>query len=515
MYYLLFVLRKKTTILFIGIVILLALFLRVFTISTNPPGFFCDEAAIGYNTYKILTTGKDEYGVSFPVFFQSFGDYRLPVPIYANLLTIPLFGLSEISVRMTTIIFGVTGIIFIILVAKEIFGTKVAIISGSLLAISPWHIQMSRWGSEYIYFITLFSISFYFFLLSLKKSWYLPLSSFFFGLTLYTYYPSLFVTPLFLLPTFLLFIISSKHKDRWKVFTISICVFFILCLPVIDGFKNGTLLTRWHSVNTESSLPQRVQQFFNSYSAHFSLPFLFTQGDAGMKNHLIMRHSVRGIGELYLFQLPFLLLGIVSVLFRKRTPGTILLLWLILLFPLGSAIINDGPLATRSIIGILPLTIFSAYGIAIFYKIIKKHIRHLTNRLIILGGILTIICISFLNYLFLFYISYPLYSSDFWGWQYGPQKIISYFVEHEKEYDELYMIGEFNAPEIFFKFYAPHNCQKCKIGTPDKNYKKNKKQLFAVTPNYILSHQNIHMHIQKTIYYPNRDIAFEIGEIVQ
>lgn len=118
-------------------------------------------------------------------------------------------------------------------------------------------------------------------------------------------------------------------------------------------------------------------------------------------------------------------------------------------------------------------------------------------------------------YLNLYSVKYPQYSSDFWGWQFGAKDIVKYFVSEQSKYDELIMAPEFNAPEIFFKFYSPNNCIKCKVGLPDQSYNPNLKQLFAVTSYYLNNHQEFRLSIQKNIFYPNGTIAFQVGEIVQ
>ncbi len=77
------------------------------------------------------------------------------------------------------------------------------------------------------------------------------------------------------------------------------------------------------------------------------------------------------------------------------------------------------------------------------------------------------------------------------------------------------MVGEFNAPYIFIKFYAPNNCEKCRIGTPDDSYIPTRKQLFAVTPAYLQQRPNLKFFSLKKIYYPNKTVAFQIGSVVQ
>ena len=55
------------------ITILAAFFIRFY--NYNYPPLLWDEAALGYNAYSILKTGRDEYGQYFPLIFKSFGDY--------------------------------------------------------------------------------------------------------------------------------------------------------------------------------------------------------------------------------------------------------------------------------------------------------------------------------------------------------------------------------------------------------------------------------------------------------
>ena len=66
----------------LAILTALALVLRVWALGQVPPGIDADEAALGYNAYSLLKTGRDEYGVPHPLVFESFGDYKRPVYFY-------------------------------------------------------------------------------------------------------------------------------------------------------------------------------------------------------------------------------------------------------------------------------------------------------------------------------------------------------------------------------------------------------------------------------------------------
>ena len=100
--------------------------------------------------------------------------------------------------------------------------------------------------------------------------------------------------------------------------------------------------------------------------------------------------------------------------------------------------------------------------------------------------------------------------AGYWGWQWGPEVIVPYFVRLQVEYDDLFLDGEFNAPYIFFRFYAPDDCAKCRIGNTDA-YDPRRRQLFALRPHNLSP--SYRYDIKKTLHYPDGEVAFEIVEI--
>lgn len=220
---------KKIHIVLFTIVIALAIYLRLHDISTNPAGFFTDEAAIGNNAYKILTTGKDEHDVTFPIFFESYGDYRLPLPIYLNIPSILLFGPTDYAIRFTAAIAGILTVIVVMAAMAMWLGEWAGLGAGLSLAILPWHIHMSRWGSEYVYFPLFFSIGLLLFILYRRsqRSSILIWSFVLFGLSMYTYYPAIFVVPLFLAPISIIEVITHR-KDKKKLSTLIFKLYSLL-----------------------------------------------------------------------------------------------------------------------------------------------------------------------------------------------------------------------------------------------------------------------------------------------
>src|SRR6185369_5508609 len=88
------------------VVVILAFSLRIYKVTSIPPSLNWDEVSIGYNAYSIFKTGRDEWGVRLPLHFKSYGEYKLPAQIYASIPGIYVFGLNELGVRITPVIYG-------------------------------------------------------------------------------------------------------------------------------------------------------------------------------------------------------------------------------------------------------------------------------------------------------------------------------------------------------------------------------------------------------------------------
>lgn len=510
--------KRYCFLLILFLILLLGVVLRFSNLGSDPAGFFCDEASIGYNAYTIAHYGKDEYGTPFPLFFKAFGEYKSPIEIYSTVPFLKVFGLNEFTTRLPSVIYGVLGIIGIYLLTGEMFAKSkyreiLALLSACLLTISPWDIQFSRIAFELMPFVCFTLFGTWAFLRFKKKPYFLFLAILFFSLAFYSYSSARIFIPVFVL---LICLFNLKLLiSEWQTAFFAFLFGLLLMLPLFFFVMNGDIFARFNQVSIFNQPPHNetvLQHIAFNYYTNLSPDFLFFKGDIGMPGELVTRHSIKGMGELYIWQLPFILLSFVFLIIKQQWQVlSILLIWIIL-YPTGNMLTTDeSAQATRAIIGVVPWQILTATGFIYMFDLIKQK----EVKILFVVFCLLITVFSFLQYLQQYFFVYPTYSSNFWGWQYGPKNIIHYFVIHEKKYDGLYMIGEFNAPEIFFKFYAPHDCSNCHIGTPDTNYLPGRKQLFVITPNYLTAHSMYHFKAEKMIYYPNQTIAFEIGEIVQ
>src|SRR3989344_9259741 len=139
---------NKIKFVILTLIIILAGTLRLWKLGSYP-AFNADEAAIGYNAYSLLETGKDEHGNPWPIHFQSFNDYKPGLYFYIVLPFVKFFGLNEWSVRLPNALLGTLCVYLIYLIVQKLFPKKeIGIISSFMLAISPWHIHFSRGGWE-------------------------------------------------------------------------------------------------------------------------------------------------------------------------------------------------------------------------------------------------------------------------------------------------------------------------------------------------------------------------------
>ena len=492
----------------LGIVFLIGFLLRVINLDNNPLGFFCDEASIGYNAYSLLKTGKDEFGNSWPIFFRAFGEYKNPILIYSAIIPVRFLGLNEKAVRLTSAFYGVLTILAVYFLARQLEGRKTGFWSAFLLAISPWHIHFSRTALEglmpFVFFTTTGA---YFWLTYRQKSENFLKAVFSFALALYSYFPARLFIPLFC-GSLAFQARQQLWKNKKKLF-FGFLLVLVLIFPLFDHTFFGPGFSRWHQV-VEQKAPL---EFLKLYWDHFSADFLFFLGDASFPGQFITRHSLIKRGELFLFQVPFLIAGLWALLRKSSSVKEILIFWL-LFYPVGTIFTQaPGPQATRSIIGVIPFQIISAMGIMTSLKWLRKKINRKVIFTLAKGAIYAVIIFSFIDYLFA-YKNYPLYSADYWGWQYGPKPIISYFLKVYPQYDQLIMTDSFNAPQIFLRFYDPDgNCPSCRVGNLTA-LNPQLSQLFAIRAEEEKNWQekSIPYQVKERIFYPSGQLAFLLIE---
>lgn len=450
---------KNLTKVILFLIVILAFFLRVYRVDEIPPSISWDEAGVGYNAYSIANYGRDEWGVSLPVAFKSFGDDKSPVHIYLTALSVKLFDLSEFSTRVPMVVFGVADVVLLFFLGSLWFSEEVGLIAAFFLSISPYNIQFSRFNHEAVIALFFFMAGVYLFVRAVKGlKTLLPFSAVSFCVCMLTYPSSKIVIPLMIL-----LMVTVYFKDLfWKLkkqTLISIGIFllfgvFVLIHPEVLGLTRAKqastspkelMTTQFYSPGKDLKLV-RVELDVQRYLSHFSSQYLFISGDA------IPRHSIQTVGEFYKVDLLFLIAGAIYLLFKisKKNKGSMILLGWSLLAPLPASIsggLTEAPHAARSLFMMGSWNLVAAVGLFAILKLLKKKNFKLTA----LGITILILVISLKIYLNDYYNGE--YSKRYAiEWQYGMKQIVSYVIAHP-EYTKVYMTEERSQPYIFFLYY--------------------------------------------------------------
>jgi 4-amino-4-deoxy-L-arabinose transferase-like glycosyltransferase len=464
-------------ILIIGIV-LFALFLRMNKISSIPPALSWDEVSIGYNAYSILKTARDEHGRFLPIdTFVAYGDYKPPLAIYLTVPFVAVFGLNELSVRMPSALFGTLTVLMTYFLVKELFkkskNPALPLVSATLLAVSPWHINLSRAGFEANIALFFIVLGVYFILLAREKYRYWYVAWLPFVASIYTFNSARYFTPLFALVLFAFFF--KDIKKHWKIFIIGVIAALMCLLPIIPHLVSKEARLRFAEVNifTDNSvvvtanermaydgnsligkiLHNRRVGFALSYLRHFAdnlqPSFLFIQGDGNPK------FSTRVVGELYIVEAPLLAIGILSMFAVYPQVAWILLFWIILaIVPAATA--RETPHALRILNSLPAWQIFIAFGIVTLLDI-KTKIR--THTTIIRNSIIVIlVCLYGFSVGYYLHNYYSHYATKYSGeWQYGYREAIQAAQAIDSNYDTIYLTSSIGRPYMYTLFYTRYD----------------------------------------------------------
>ena len=142
----------------------LASLIRPYRLADLPNGFSPDEASYGYNGLSLLLTGKDRFGHAFPLFTDNFGDLISTSYMWLTVPAIALFGLDEFAVRLPAALIGIATVFVLYKLGSVVADRWVGLLAALMLAISPWHVQVSRYAERSPLLPLCFCLGLWFFL---------------------------------------------------------------------------------------------------------------------------------------------------------------------------------------------------------------------------------------------------------------------------------------------------------------------------------------------------------------
>jgi len=260
------------------LIVVLASTLRFLWLDKIPIGIGGDELTYVFNAKAIFLTGSDVSGTwnPFTAFIFHYPAYTTPQAELSYLLLTPLVGLFPLSLfaaRVTFALLSVLTVLFVYLVAKEFWGSRVGIIAGLIAAINPWLLYIGRTDYEQVPATLFFLVAI--FILLKAKGWKILWSVPILYLAFYAY----IATKLIFLPVVLIVILYCYFVNK-RQFLKQYLAVFGLCILIVGVY----ILALKQTPNV------RLSEIFTPNS-----PALMDQVDAVRK--VTMRSPLKNIFE--------------------------------------------------------------------------------------------------------------------------------------------------------------------------------------------------------------------------
>lgn len=290
--------------------IAIGILVRMAAFGSAPAGFNQDEAFAGYETWSLLTYGVDSWGYPWPCYFVSWGSGMNVLESYLAIPFLALLGCTETALRLPQLLCACLSLPVLYDLLRRMISRRAALIGLGLLAISPWHILLSRWGLESNLAPAFLLFGFYFLVRGLEDGRFLLASAAAYGLSLYAYAINWVVVPLTLC-TCGIYLLACGRRFRMGYLLGAVGILFVLALPLIlfvlvNLGVIGEIVTPWLSVPELAAMRDGEVSLANllSPAAWQELAeVVFLQRDG------LIWNGVDGFGLFYPLSLPFQLLG--------------------------------------------------------------------------------------------------------------------------------------------------------------------------------------------------------------
>ncbi len=310
-------------------------FARVWQFGYVPPGLNQDEASDGVDAMSLVRYGTDRTGVSYPTRFISWGSGQDALYGYILVPLVAVAGLSPKVVRLPMLVAGIATLPLFYLLGSRLRGRTFGLLAMFLLAISPWHVVLSRWGLSSNLLPFTFLLGFTCLLLSDRGNHWFILAGVFFGLCFYAYISSYLSVPLFLLLALPSAVMSGRIST--KDLAAGLLIFVLLAVPTIlyvvintwglDSVHIGPVtiphVPSPSRIQTDVALfqPQPVQSMLHSAAQFLNVLVLQKDGE----------YDQPGFGYLYKVTLPIILAGgfLYFLGAQDRTQVRLVAAWLI------------------------------------------------------------------------------------------------------------------------------------------------------------------------------------------
>ena len=408
------------------VIFALALFIRLFQLSSFPMGFHVDEAKVAWESLSILKTGRDDHGNLLNLYYNSFGDFRPTGIFYTTIPSLIIFGRTNFAVRFPSAFIGALTVFPIYFLTLQVLrknkkpedkDTQIALLSSFILTIIPWHVATSRATSEVVISCFLILTSLTLLVKKPKLSFIVLTSSFLF------YHSARIMGPILMLIWISFLWENLNKKTVVKGFLLTSFLSLALLL-------SPTGLARYSQVKLISPT---IRNVFIDYTSYFDPNFLI--GDLAKP----FRYTTGNVGIVSIPIFVVFIFGIYTII--KSNKNRIL----VLLFALGpipaSLTLEDSPNLHRAFFMLPFLVIIAGIGLHSLYQ----------NHKSIFKFFLFSIIVTFIT----FTINYLNTNQNFSFGYRDPQakSLAEYIADNQKDYDRIFITNDPDSPYPWYAFF--------------------------------------------------------------
>lgn len=360
----------------LGVAVVLAVAVRVYQFGSVPGGFNQDGAMAAVDAKALADYGTDRFGMRWPVHLTAWGFGQMSALLsYLMAPLIKLFGLNPVVARLPQLIVSLLGLLALYFFSRDAFGKTAALVIFAFGAINPWHILQSRWALDCNLYPHFFLFGLYFLNRAMKgkKRLWLCVSMVMFGLCMYCYGISIYTMPVFLMLA-CVYLLVKKRVSLGEAL-MALVVWLAVAWPFILVMAINTF--HWDTIETPlftmAYFPNSVRSssilfFSNNIPQRAVSNFIYLMRATVLQAEDLLWNNIPEYGPMYLFSMPFALVGLAGLWKEHRKECGAVLLLFFLITGIWCGITTNEVNINRLNIIYYPIMILIGYGI---YEVIR------------------------------------------------------------------------------------------------------------------------------------------------
>ena len=440
-----------------GLALLVYVITRLWAMDRFPIYFFADEATHAVYAQDLLDHGlRDGKGAFLPIYFEAAGNRWTPLlSVYVHAVSVALFGKSLLVTRATSAMVSILAALAVALILKLVFRARYWWAGALIMAVAPAWFLHSRTGFETVMMSSFFACFLLCYLLYRTRAPRFLFAAILFGAaTFYTYSNGQMI----MAAAGVLLALSDFrfHIKNWRTVLLGLLLIAVLAVPVLRfrASQPESMTTHLRAIDSYlfHTMPAsaKVEQFVKTYTYGLSPAYWFMPNAQDL-----VRHRMKGYGNLPLPLLPFFLIGAGLCLWRVKSAPHRAVLLAALATPVGAALVDVS--ITRVLAFVAPASVLIGLGLEAALGFVKRRVSYG-----LAAGILFAVLAGAAGWMLRDALTNgPLWYSDYglYGMQYGAKQLFVEAVPEDLRKDpntRIMMTSTWaNGADTFIRFFLP------------------------------------------------------------